>query len=329
VDLESLMVSITEERRRLADVGFVWDDRRDQWGATGAYTDPRAVVTPALGFVQHIAVVTDSSDLLGTERQVMRTIEKIGWARFPNTGYSYNAAAFNSGRMMEGQPFGRRGAHTYNDENLSTCTTSGCPSRGQPLKFDGAGSDRRNLNYTHRAVVFPQQTSDPVTDAQVHGSARWAAAHILSGLAVTGARWHGHRCVSAKSCPGDRAWARMDDIADLTATYVRNGLPGDDMTPEESAQLAAIANAIVRLEGDGPGSFEAAVWNQGRGPEVRGQINTIETGVKTLVDRGGVDVDALAAAIVAKLPPGTPTDLATVKQGVREVLLEGVAPPPS
>lgn len=243
------MVSIAEERRRLAEVGFVFDDMREDWGAEPppgkSYTDPRAVVIPALGFFQHVAVVADPSDLVGSERQVMRTIERIGWARFENTGYSYNAASFNSGRMMEGQPFGRRGAHTYNDFNRAVCSTPGCPSKGQPLKFDGAGSDRRNLNYTHRAVVFPQRETDPVTDAQVHGSAQWAAALILAALAEPGARWHGHRCVAAKDCPGDPAWARMGDIEDLTADYVRTGLPGTqpEPTPKGNPDMILVKQA--------------------------------------------------------------------------------------
>lgn len=79
-----------------------------------------------------------------------------------------------------------------------------------------------------------------MTDADVRAAARWAAAVKLTGYVDRAARWHGHRCVSAKSCPGDRGWARLDDIADLTSDYVRNGLPGDDVTPEEHAMLAQL-----------------------------------------------------------------------------------------
>jgi hypothetical protein len=42
-----------------------------------------------------------------------------------------------------------------------------------------------------------------------------------------------------------------------------------------------------------------------------------------LADESVIDLDALAAAIVAKIPSGS-VDLATVKQGVREVLKEGI-----
>jgi hypothetical protein len=88
------------------------------------------------------------------------------------------------------------------------------------------------------------------------------------------------------------------------------------MTAEQAAQLAAIANAMTRLESDGPGSIEAIVWNQGRGPAVRQQINGIETGVAALLTQSGVDAAALAAALAPLLP--------TINQNTIEAALRSV-----
>lgn len=226
-------MSITTERARLADVGLVLR-RHEQWKSVFDYTNSRPVDVADL-LVAHIAVVTDPGDLLGTEDEVMRKIERIGIARFPNTGYSYNGAAFNSGRLYEGQPLERRGAHTVNDRRRSTCSQSGCPNRGDSLT---APSWNNNVNA--RALVAPQMPGDPVTDIQARSFARWGAGLKLAGFARSSARWHGHRCFAAKDCPSPQVWARLDDIEDLTADYVRAGHVGeieeDDM-PYSPTQL--------------------------------------------------------------------------------------------
>ena len=218
-------MSIVTERRRLADVGLVMRERED-WGAVFDYTNSRPVNIADL-LVGHIAVVDDPGDLLGTEDQVMRNIERIGMQRFPATGYSYNGAAFNTGRLYEGQPLERRGAHTVNDRRRSSCTMAGCPSRGDSLT---APSWNNNVNA--RALVAPQMPGDPCTDKQVVSFARWGAALKLARFATADARWHGHRCFAAKDCPGNEVWLRLDDVADLTADYVRAGHVGDAPTPD-------------------------------------------------------------------------------------------------
>jgi hypothetical protein len=237
------MTSIAQERQRYADVGLTMRIR-PQWGARFDYTTAREVIEPATILVAHVAVVNDPGDLVGTEDQVMRNIENIGIARFPNTGISYNAAAFNTGRLYEGQPIGRRGAHTVNTRQRSTCIQSGCPSLG-----DSITAPSWNNNVNARACVAPQMPDDPCTDAQVDAFARWGAGNKLAGFVTRDARWHGHRCFAAKDCPGGRVWARLDDIQDLTADYVRDGLPGtgDDMplTPGEIQQVAEAAARAV------------------------------------------------------------------------------------
>jgi hypothetical protein len=113
---------------------------------------------------------------------------------------------------------GRRGAHTVNDKQLASCRLSGCPSEGYSLT-----APSWNLNVNSRACCFARNVGDPVTDADVDAAARWAAAGKLTGMVDKAARWHGHRCVAWKDCPGDRVWARLDDLADLTADYVKRG----------------------------------------------------------------------------------------------------------
>jgi hypothetical protein len=215
------MGTVATERAALTSEGLTMR-LREQWGARDAYNDVRRVDAPSEAFFLHIAVVNDPGDLLGTEDEVARAIERIGWARFPNTGFSYNGLVFNTGRLYEGQPLTRRGAHTYNDKTLRTCVRAGCPSQGRALPRGGESG--LNLNYTARALCLPQMVDDPVTDIQVDQAARWAAAQIRSGLATKTARWHGHRCVSAKDCPGNKGFARLAEIQTLTDRYVATGL---------------------------------------------------------------------------------------------------------
>ncbi len=215
------MTNIAAERRLLAaqglDIGY-----REGWGAAQDYTSDRRVDTPALGFFLHISVTIDHGDLTGNEHADMRTIERIGQQRFGDPydqqlGFPYNAAAFDTGRLYEGQPLSRRGAHTVNDKGIA--------------KYGAKGA---SLNYGYRALVLPQMEADDVTDAQVDAAARWAAAQARAGLAVRGARWDLHRTVAWKACPGDNGAARLDELNRLTAHYEANGLgPVATPTPDE------------------------------------------------------------------------------------------------
>lgn len=239
------MTSISTERKVFTAAGIPVRTR-EQWGAAHDYTGSRAVVEPAQAFFLHIAVVHDRSDLVGSEDQVMRSIEAIGRARFGkdrlSSGISYNAAVFNTARFVyEAQPLGRRGAHTVNDKLLRTCAQPGCPNRGRAIPR-GGGATGNNLNVNVRSMVLPQNVGDPVTAGQVDLIARWAAAQIQAGLARSDARWHGHRCVAWKDCPAPDGWAALPRIQQLTDRYVKEGLDEDmALTPE---QLAAIADAV-------------------------------------------------------------------------------------
>lgn len=211
------MTDIARERRLLAEQGLDIVERED-WGSTIDYRSARPVTTPAKGFFLHISVTDDDGDLPANEYEAMRVIERIGQQRFGDPydqqlGFPYNGAAFNTGRLCEGQPLGRRGAHTVNDKGI-----------------DRYGAEGRSLNGEYRALCLPQQVWDDVTAEQIDAAARWAAAQIRAGLAVPGARWDLHRTVAWKACPGDLAAAWLDELNRLTAHYEAHGL-GPVATP--------------------------------------------------------------------------------------------------
>ena len=342
------MTDIAYERRKLAAQGLQMRTR-EQWGATFSYTDDRFVNAVADDLFLHIAVVDDPGDLQGTEDQVARTIERIGVSRFPNTGISYNALAFNSGRLYEAQPLTRRGAHTVNDKRIRTC-----PTHGGSLYTPGGST---NLNYSVRALCLPQQVTDAVTDAQIDSAARWGAALIRAGFVKPTARWHGHRCCAWKDCPGQRAFDRIPELLALTRHYRDNGLgptpplsEEDDMPSMDelnkkldpdvvdpadwarkalgwragkdneavrvSAALAALLERAVAIEAVVRDAKVQAYWAREWSKQTR-------TRVKTLLDRDQVDVHELAGLIVQGLhEQGDQIDQATVEAGVRAVFAE-------
>jgi hypothetical protein len=216
------VVDVARERRLLRKQGLHLR-HREAWGAVFDYSTDRPVDPRAAAFFLHIALVDDPSDLRGDEDTVARNVERIGIGRFPATGISYNALAFNSGRLYEGQPLTRRGAHTVNTFGRPACAVHGGSLRAPSW----------NNNVNGRALVLPQQVNDPVTPEQIDAAARWAAAQIRAGLAEASAVWHGHRCVTAKACPGQTAYDEIPELQRLTNHYVRHGLEGDMALSDE------------------------------------------------------------------------------------------------
>lgn len=234
------MTDIARERRLLAEQGLDIATR-ETWGARQDYTSDRSVIEPAVGFALHISVTIDHGDLTGDEHFDLRHIEGIGQQRF-GIGFPYNAAVFDTGRLYEGQPLTRRGAHTVDDKDI------GYPSTGSS----------RSMNFLWRAIVLPQMVDDDVTDGQVDQCARWAAAQVRSGLARRDALWIGHRDVAWKSCPGDAGYARLPDIRRLTEHYIVNGL-GPAITvpaitvPQEDDDMLT----VIGVKGDAKRPFMA------------------------------------------------------------------------
>src|SRR5918994_942017 len=175
------MTDIARERRFLREQGL---DQiiRENW-TSQSYQSDRTVSEPVEGFFLHISVTHDTGDSTSTEHTNMQTIERIGNERFGGIGFPYNAAIFDTGRLYEGQPLTRRGAHTVNDLNKPGFRETG-----------SSGS----LNYWYRAIVLPQMVTDNVTEAQVDQCARWAAAQIRAGYAKPNAPWFGHRDVRSE-----------------------------------------------------------------------------------------------------------------------------------
>jgi len=288
------MTDIAMERDKLNGQGLIIR-LRSEWGAVQDYTSDRDCDVPAVAFFLHIAVVDDPSDLLGPEDQVARTIESIGQSRF-GSGMSYNALAFNTGRLYEGQPLTRRGTHTVN-----TFERTHCPTHSGSLT---APSWTNNINA--RALCLPQQVDDPVTDAQIDSAARWAAAQIRSGLAAAWARWHGHRCVTAKDCPGGRAFERIPELQALTEHYVKHGLMEDDMPytdwPEKDRK-ALVADILDAEVGDGR-TVKAALRMASKAPSAARELERLITDSVVAAVPGG-DPTAIEAAVLSALRKGT------------------------
>jgi hypothetical protein len=242
------MTSISQERAALDAVGW-WLRSREQARFQRSYTDARAVVEPATRVFVHITITNPRN--YGSDDAHARAVESIGISRFPSTGISYNRLFMQSGTAYEGQPIGRRGAHTVNDFKRGWCFTGGCPGRGAPLT-----APNWNLNYNARAYVICQNVADVVTDKQLNSLAKAIAADKLAGFVVRTAEIHGHRCVSSKSCPAGPMWARMSALEILVNDYLRNGLnppPEDDMpTPAElwNHKLSDPHDGVARSAGD-------------------------------------------------------------------------------
>lgn len=234
------MTSISAERSRLANVGMTLR-RREQWGARRSYTDARTVSEPATKQFVHITV-TNPGNYNSFDAHA-RAIEAIGISRFPNTGISYNRLFMAGTRnVYEAQPVGRRGAHTVNDYRRSTCSLSGCPSRGTSLS-----APSWNLNYNARAYAYASNVGFSVPDHVIDDMARSMAADRLAGFVTRNATIHGHRCVSSKSCPGDRMWDRMHDLERRVEHYLSNGPNGDSMSWNEDLTPGTPGNDITNL----------------------------------------------------------------------------------
>lgn len=213
------MVSISQERSLLKAVGLCDYRYREDWGARRSYTDVRTVIEPATRVFVHITV-TNPENYSSFDRHA-QAIESIGISRFPNTGMSYNRLIMAGTLLVyEGQPMGRRGAHTVNDKRIDPCSWFGsqCPGYKGPLS-----APSWNLNYNARSYVYCANTWHSFDDNSLDTMARAIAADKLAGLMTKSAQIHGHRCVSWKSCPGDKVWARMHELESMVNFYLEGG----------------------------------------------------------------------------------------------------------
>ena len=217
---------------------------RDQWGSAaeraGAYARRRGThpmpAAPAAYHFLHLSVTADTDTVLEGAAGA-RQIEGYGYST--PAMVSYQDLITNEGRYFQGQDYGTKGTHTVNDKAVP----------GYP----------RDLNLAGYACALMQNVDDEVTDAQVQLAAMVFAARELAGWVRRGAPILPHRTFAWKSCPGDRAVARLDEIRRLKDTYVRDGLPNnqeDDMPytewpkKDQEALASDVAAAVdARLAG--------------------------------------------------------------------------------
>lgn len=305
------MTTIAQERAALAAVGRAGALRtREQAGFRFDYTTSRPVDEPATRVFVHITITNPSA--YSSDDAHARAVEAIGINRFPSTGVSYNRLIMRSGRAYEGQPIGRRGAHTVNDFRRSTCTTSGCPGRGGPLT-----APSWNLNVNARAYVICQNVGDTVPDVQLDSLARCIAADMLAGLVRRDAEIHGHRCVSSKSCPANYMWARMGELRRLVDHYLAIGFinpPEEDVI--DMATLAELKTAVAEGTEIGVGNYVRRFFTDGQGTgdtiwdETRVNATALLAAVNGATDEAvfaavkenTAAVNRLAAAVEATLP---------------------------
>lgn len=164
---------------------------RAQWGAK--YGPNPTVALPYDEVIVHTAAgsVRPPSATLEQDAAVMRAIESFhrstrGWAG----GVGYNHVVMRSGRVFEGQGFGRRGTHTESrNSQWGIC-------------LDGHGD---------QAEATPQQWA-AVQDLIRHG--------LATGRLRTGYRVSGHRNYSTtgKTCPGNLIYPRLGELRGLDGT---------------------------------------------------------------------------------------------------------------
>ena len=166
------------------------------------------------GFV-HISVTKEHGDA------GMRLIERIGQDRF-GTGCSYNWVVDHKTdhTIYLGQPLAAKGAHTVNEKGL--------------------GHFPYNLNYHGHAVAFMGMVEDEVCDECIDTIAAIFAAEKLEDVMRIGDNIFPHRKFAAKSCPGDKLYARMRDISDAVKRKVDAGnLRADHRVPARPAPVLA------------------------------------------------------------------------------------------
>lgn len=230
---------------RLRDAGVEVHSRED-WNspmeAAGAYerrrgTHPMFVPKARYGFL-HVTVTPDT-DTIPEGAAGARKIETYGYSTPPMV--SYQLLVTNEGRVFEGQNFGVKGTHTINDKDVD----------GYPHDLNGYGY----------AVALMQNVGDEVSAEQVAAVAMCFAAMQIEGVMERGAPILPHRMFAQKSCPGDLAMARLDEIRRMTGTYVSGGLP-QPVLPDTRVSRARgdVKTALQRLD---------RAVKAGGGPDVR------------------------------------------------------------
>lgn len=201
---------------------------RAQWGAK--YGPNPTVALPYDEVIVHTAAgsVRPPSATLEQDAAVMRAIESFhrstrGWAG----GVGYNHLVMRSGRVFEGQGFGRRGTHTESrNSQWGIC-------------LDGHGD---------QAEATPQQWA-AVQDLIRHGL---ATGRLRSGYRVSG---HRNYSTTGKTCPGNLIYPRLGELRGLDGTQPPAKEWDEMATKDEIREVAraeareAAAHAVMLLTG--------------------------------------------------------------------------------
>lgn len=205
---------------------------RTEWGTRyedeyikrrGTHPMPPA---PADYHYLHITVTSDT-DTVKEGFAGARQVESYGLSTPPMV--SYQDLVTNEARVYQGQAYGTKGTHTVNDKNIA-----GFPE---------------DLNLRGYAAAIMQNVGDEVTDEQVRVLAMIFAARELTGWVKKGAKIFPHRTFANKSCPGDKAVARLPEIEKLKSQFVKAGkLPDLVEEAEPKTRGEAVDAAIRRLK---------------------------------------------------------------------------------
>ena len=254
-----------------------------------------------------------------------------------------------AGSLVHGAGAGNPYAHLYTAGNGHTV-------QGQDLAFRAAANLQGN------PTVIAWETSDlgegiwpspwrpvPWTPAQIEEivpGLAWLCARFVIPPVLVASSAHSLRGISyhrqgippwpeyipgtpewstsfGKSCPTD---PRKAQLIDEIIPRVQALMNGDDVIPTDLADiLAGVRAETQRLaqylaKGESNTAFPAATWGTGTtNPELLTAIQHAEAAIPTI---GDIDVPALAAAIVAAMPPVPPggVDQATVEAGIRAVI---------
>src|SRR5690554_147195 len=171
--------------------------KRSEWGSQYPASS-NSMALPGRYLFMHITVTHQTGSL----DYRSRVVERIGAQRFKNTRMSYIALLHRGGEVHEGQPKGRKGAHTINDKGVS----------GYPY----------DLNAYGHALSYVGMPGDPFGEAEVESAARYFAALVLSGESRA-KEILPHNKFAWKECPAAQVMAKLPEINRRFKKYVAAG----------------------------------------------------------------------------------------------------------
>lgn len=157
---------------------------RKEWGARYGSSGIKRPLPVAETWLHHsVTVAPDMVPPWSDDFSAIRTIDSIGYKRFGSYAFPYTFAITPAGLIFEGHPIDEIGAHTQGHNTI-----------GAGIVFVG--------NYEH--VAPTREMLEALTWLLHEGVRRgwWRSAKLTGG----------HRDTKATACPGDRAYALIDDI---------------------------------------------------------------------------------------------------------------------